>query len=272
MLKFVIYTEDLPAVIQRLAIEHHPYADETQLSDELPITSIVASISNMEHGNDTVYAWSSAKWLQLNPSKSEIIKRLENTNLILHIETDMVTPSNIVRDLGILLDSELTIRQHISKIVGVCFYHLRRLKKVRRILGSSITCRLITAFVMSCLNYCNALLAGLPQSTIVLLQRVQNASVCLVSGLQPRDHVTSSLRELHWLSIRYRIIYKLCLMMHNAHVGRSSRYIIDTHLLIVNMPNRGRLRSSAANKYELPALRLKIGDRAFSYSGPCRAN
>ena len=100
------------------------------------------------------------------------------------------------------------------------------------------------------------------------MQRVQNSAVRLVSGLQRRDHVTSSLRELHWLPIRYRIMYKLCLTMHNVHVGRSPHYIIDTLSPIADMPNRGRLRSSASRKYELPALRLKIGERAFSYSGP----
>ena len=138
--------------------------------------------------------------------------------------------------------------------------------------GYCVTCRFVTAFVTSRLDYCNAFLAGLPQSTIAPLQRVQNAAVRLVSGLRPRDHVTSFLRELHWLPIRYRIIYKLCLTMHNAHVGRSPRYIIDAHSPIADMPNRGRLRSSASIKYELPALRLKRGERAFSYSGPAYWN
>ena len=164
------------------------------------------------------------------------------------------------------------MRQHISKIVGVCFYHLRRLKQVRRIVGSSIACILVTAFVTSRLAYCNTLLAGLPQSTIAPLQRVQNAAFRLVSGFRPHDHVTSFLHDLHWLPVRYQIIFKLYLMMHNAHVGRSPRYIIDTHSLIMNMPNRGRRRSSASSKYELPVLRLTIGKRAFSYSGPAFLN
>ena len=106
------------------------------------------------------------------------------------------------------------------------------------------------------------------QSTIAPLQRVQNAAVRLVSGLRPRDHMTSSLRELLCLPIRYRIIFKLCLMMHNANVGRSPHYIIDTLSPIANVPNHERLHSSASSKYELPALRGKIGERAFSYSGP----
>ena len=127
---------------------------------------------------------------------------------------------------------------------------------------------LVTAFVMSHLDYCHTLLVGLPQSTIVPLQRVPNAAVHLVSELRPRDHVTSSLREFHWLPILYHIMYKLCWTMHNAHVSHIPHYIIDTLSPIADMLNRGRLRSSASSKYELPALHLKIGERAYSYSGP----
>ena len=57
-------------------------------------------------------------------------------------------------------------------------------------------------------------------------------------------------------------------MMHNYHVGHSPRYIIDTLSPIADLRNRGRLRSSASSKYELPALRLEIGKQAFSHSEP----
>ena len=163
------------------------------------------------------------------------------------------------------------MRQHVGKVSSLCYYHLRRLKKVRRILGPTNTSRLVSAFVMSRLDYCNALLAGLPQSAIAQLQRVQNAAVRLVGNIRPHDKVSASLRELHWLLIRYRIIYKLCLMMHNAHVGRSPRYVNEM-LATAHMPNRNRLRSSASTRYELPALRRKIGERTFSYSGPASWN
>ena len=114
-----------------------------------------------------------SKRLQQNPSKSEIIwfgiratlKHLQNIDLRLHVGAYSIASSEVVRDLGVFLDSELTMRQHVN----LCYYHLRRLKKVRRILGPAITSRLVSAFATSRLDYCNALLAGLPQSTIAQL-------------------------------------------------------------------------------------------------------
>ena len=52
-----------------------------------------------------------------------------------------------------------------------------------------------------------------PKCVILQLQRVQNADARLTFGLQPQDHVTSALQQLHWLPIHYRIQYKLCLLM-----------------------------------------------------------
>ena len=93
---------------------------------------------------------------------------------------------------------------------------LRRLRSIRRQLGRDVTQRLVSAFILSRLDYCNALLAELPASTLAPLQRVQNAAARLVLNLKPWDHITNALIELHWLPIRFRIIYKLCLLVYKS--------------------------------------------------------
>jgi len=84
-----------------------------------------------------------------------------------------------VRDPGVWLDSELSLKQHVAKVASACFYQLRRLRQIRRRVGREVTIRLVLALVMSQLDYCNSLLSGLPncRPTLDVLQRVQNASV-----------------------------------------------------------------------------------------------
>jgi len=65
----------------------------------------------------------------------------------------------------------------------------------------------VSAFIFSRLDYCNAVLYGLPQSTIGHLQRVQNAAARVTLVLSPRDHVRPALKELHWLPVAHRIRY-----------------------------------------------------------------
>jgi len=77
-----------------------------------------------------------------------------------------------VRNLGVVMDTELSMKKHITKVTSVCYFHLRRLKTVRRILDEKTIASLVTVFIISRLDYCNFLLAGLPKkSTIMPIQR-----------------------------------------------------------------------------------------------------
>ena len=160
------------------------------------------------------------------------------------------------------------MEHHISTVVRACFFHLRRLKSIRRILGADVTSGLVSAFVTTRMDYCNSILAALPQSSIDPLQRVQNAAARLITGTGTREHITPALRSLHWLPVKFRITFKLCVLMHLVHIGRAPAYLSDMVTATADLSSRGRLRSSNTFRYELPLLKRKFGERSFSYAGP----
>jgi len=133
-----------------------------------------------------IRGWCSSRRLQLNAHKTELqwfgsrasLRELSSADLTRSVGNDVIQPVTVVRDLGVYLDNELTMMQHISRVVSSCFFQLRRLRQIRCSAGEEVTKRLATALVLSRLDYCNAVLTGRPESTIRPLQRVQNAAAC----------------------------------------------------------------------------------------------
>ena len=74
---------------------------------------------------------------------------------------------------------------------------------------------LVNVLVISRLDYCNCLLYGIPKYQRDKLQRIQNTAARLVMGLKRSDHVTPMLKNLHWLPVEKRIIFKILLITYN---------------------------------------------------------
>ena len=278
--KFSAYTEEIITVLDNHEVHHHLYADDTQASESFKVAEVAHACIKQAKLISDISSWCSSRRLQLNAGKTEIawfgsrhaLDKIKTISRDVQVGPDTIKPVSVVRDLGVLLDSELSMRDHVNMVVKTCFFHLRRLRPVRRSLGREITAQLVCSFVFTRLDYCNATLAGLPDTTLVRLQRVQNAAARLIMNLKYDDHVTPALIELHWLPIKSRIIYKLCILMYKVRCGICPEYLSDMVQFIPDMPNRGRLRSSHGLNFELPRLRTKFGERAFSYSGPSSWN
>ena len=117
---------------------------------------------------------------------------------------------------------------------------------------------LISAFILSRIDFCNAVLAALPACMLAPLQRVLNAAARFIAGLPAHAHVTDTMRLLHWLPVVYPIRYKLCLVMHAIYNGTSPSYFADTTIRISTISGRGRLRYANTSEFDIPHTRTKF--------------
>lgn len=181
------------------------------------------------------------------------------------VGTDEVAPVHSVRDLGIFLSSDLSMRTHISRTVSNCFAVLRQIRSIRRSVTRPVLKALVAALVLTKLDYGSVTLAGIPATQLNRLQSVLHAAARLVFHRRKFDHVTPSLRELHWLRVPERITFRLATLAYKCQHGSAPHYLAAQLQRVADMESRRRLRSAASAALFVPrTAHPTIGDRAFS--------
>ncbi len=106
----------------------------------------------------------SLNFLQLNQDKTEILvvgSKAQRKKLNARLNTFGHTPCQQVHNLGVF-NSDLNFKDYVWYVTKTAFHHLKYIAKAWLFLSLSDTGKLIQAFISSRLNYCNALLSGLP--------------------------------------------------------------------------------------------------------------
>lgn len=274
-LLFLLYTADLEIIAQQFGVEAHLYADDSQMYVFNSPHAMKSADERLLRCLDEIARWMQSNRLSLNPSKTQFM-RCATTRRLTQLSSSPITfcgqqiwPVSSVRNLGVTVDSSLSFCTHVNRVVSSCFYQLRRIKSSLKALPLETAKTLVNCFVVSRLDYCNSLLAGVPQTTLDRLQRVMNTAARMLCGVGRREHVSDLLSNcLHWLRVPQRVQFKLCLLMYKSLHGMAPTYLAELCQSVGMVDARGRLRSAERGDLITPRSATKFGDRAFAISGP----
>ncbi len=164
-----------------------------------------AAVDRVEQSLVDVKSWMVNNMLKLNDSKTEVLVVVRKQqphhvqNIRVKVGDSEIIPSKCVRNLGGVLDEDLTMANQVKSVVKGMNFHMRRLGKVSLYLEKETCARVTHAIVTSRLGYHNALLTGLHEKPLRLLQVTQNNAARLLARSSSGDHIPSVLQQLHWL-------------------------------------------------------------------------
>ena len=130
---FTLYTAPPSHVIAEHAVDHHLYADDTQIYTSLSGSEALESLTDLKSCVTDVFTWMTNSKLKLNPSKTELIiigsknqrEKFKDLFPILLLDHDTL-PKAFVRNLRFISDCDFNFKQQISQFCKICFYHIHK--------------------------------------------------------------------------------------------------------------------------------------------------
>ena len=221
------------------------------------------STSSLEILSNTfsdILSWMNSNKLLLNPSKTEFLlngtkqQRLKFSQLTtLFLGNDIIPVSSYARNLGFIFDSDRSFTDQINfSLSKSCHFHIRDIRRIRHLLPLSAATALANSLISSKLDYCNSLYNGISQANLNKIQRIQNTLARVVTPI---------LKKLHWLPIKQRIDYKLCLLTYKTLQIQQPTCLYNS----LSFPSHSlSTRSSDSSVLSIPFVRTSLGKRAVS--------
>ena len=157
-----MYTTPLNTLISSRSLNHHLYADDSQIFISFAPKIFTTAITQLQDTISDISSWMTANLLSLNPSKTEFmliglpqqISKISNPSLSLS-SNHPITPTDSARNLSFIFDLSVTFFKQISSISSACSYHICDLRRIRHTLDLKTASVIATSLVHSKLNYCN---------------------------------------------------------------------------------------------------------------------
>jgi len=211
----VLYTAELGHLAYQHGVRFHQYADDSQVFISVPVSDAATAVQRTTVFIEEMNSWLSASRLRLNPAKTEVmwlgsgqqINQVDVSDIL--ILSSIVKVVELARDLGVIIDSQLSLSSHVAALCRSGFYHLRQLRPLCRSLPTEATKTVVQTFISCRLDYCKFLLYGVTDKLMRQVQSVQDAGARLITGAKRREHITPILRQLHWLPVRRRVEFKM---------------------------------------------------------------
>ena len=266
-LHFSLYMNNLPSVVKFSSVES--YVDDTKVYLSFSSKGIDSCLTKVTEDLRLVAAWCCNNKLLINPSKTKLI--LFGMRQLLSKIPDVrvpflgqnLAPLPLVKDLGIILDSNLTFNEHVNTLTSSLISTLCQISKVRHLFSKSVIFTILNCLVLSSkLFYCSTVWSGTFKQNIHKLQLVQNFAARVLTNTRKFDHISPVLRKLGWSSIKHLLLVRDVTQLYKIVNGLAPSYL--------NSCNNKRTGTHSYNSrfrenLDVPMCRTATAQRSFYY-------
>ena len=228
----------------------HSYADDVSLYIPFdPFYNFSEASQKLEKCVDAIEVWMIKNFLKFNVNKTEVLFIGKKQDHCLHHfsvrignKTYSSSMSDSVKSLGAHIDGTLSMNSMVTECVQICNFNLKKIKGIKYSLNVDSRLLLVNSHILSKIDYCNILLCTLSDNQLQPIQKVLNSAIRFAYKLKGRESVSQFLKKAHILPVKFRVMFKSCVIVFKILNGSCPEYLKD--LVTVRPPNQRYLRSS----------------------------
>lgn len=232
-LLFNIFVITLESAIKHCSI--HYYADDVQLKLSFKVSELDQAVNSINEDLNSFYDITMKNGLKINATKTEAIlignKKLKselNQEIVLKVKNEKIKFSESVKNLGVVMDDQLTYKKHVTNLCQSAYAKLRSLYHLRNYISKEAKLKLSDSLVLSRLNYCDAVYGPcITAENVHKLQKVQNSCVRFALHVPYRDHISPYLSDIGWMDMRTRRWVHLCCLVYKVIKSQKPEYLSE---------------------------------------------
>ena len=124
---------------------------------------------------------------------------------------------------------------------------------------------MVKTFILSNLDYCNAILICQPNYQIQIMQKLLNKAVRFILDVKFDDHITPYLCKLHILPVKFRVRFKICLIAFKIVRGKAPEYLTENFEMFVPL-REINLRPGTGRDDQMMAINLEQQKKKTLYT------
>jgi len=209
-----MYTTPLSTLISSVSLNHHLYADDTQLFLSFHPSEFHSNVTHLQNALQQISFWMTANLLTLSILLKLSFFLLDLNNNFLKYTTLLSLQPTLLATLTLFLMNTLPSP---TKSLHFLRPATRELRCIRPYLDFKTASTIATSIVHSKLDYCNSLYHNLPNYQFNRLQQTQKSLARAVVKAPKSSHITPILIFLHWFKVNERIEYKLFSYLQSSY-------------------------------------------------------
>lgn len=267
-LLYSVYTFNLLTSVKYCSC--HLYADDTQLLYSFAPNQINQAIDFINQDLQSLNTFSQDHFLKINSAKSyavlfgsKKIRERFQSQIQLTINNNNIDCKTSAKNLGLLIDSDLRFKDHISRCLRNAFIKLKLIFNNRYCLNRKIKVMLCETLVLSQFNYCDTVYdTCIDSEDSKRIQRMQNSCLRLIFGIRKFSKITHKLSDVNWLSMKSRRTLHSNCLFHKIIISQQPTYLFNkisyrSQLHNVNVRNK--------NSIAIPRHKTVAFEKSFSY-------